>query len=45
MPRRAGRVVSTLLVAAGVLLGTLLILPALLGWERYVIVSGSMTGT
>ncbi len=45
MPRRAGRVVSTLLVAVGLLLGTLLIAPALLGWERYVIVSGSMTGT
>lgn len=45
MPRRAGRVVSTLLVAAGILFGTLLILPALLGWQRYVIVSGSMTGS
>jgi len=45
MARRAGRVVSTLLVMAGLLLGILLIAPALLGWERYVIVSGSMTGT
>lgn len=45
MPRRAGRVVSTLLLAAGILFGTLLIVPALLGWERYVIVSGSMAGS
>ena len=45
MARRAGRVVSTLLVAAGTLFGVLLVLPAVLGWERYVIVSGSMSGT
>ena len=45
MARRAGRVVSTLLVAAGILFGALLVLPAVLGWERYVIVSGSMSGT
>jgi signal peptidase len=43
--RRVGRVVSTLLVAAGVLFGALLVVPSLLGWQRYVIVSGSMTGT
>jgi len=45
LARRAGRVSSTLLLAAGVLFGALLVLPALAGWERYVIVSGSMTGT
>jgi signal peptidase len=45
MARRSARVVSTLVVAAGLLFGTLLILPAALGWQRYVIVSGSMTGT
>jgi signal peptidase len=42
--RRIARVVSTLLVAAGLLFGAILVLPALMGWERYVIVSGSMTG-
>ena len=45
MARRAARVVSTLLVTAGLLFGAVLVLPALLGWQRYVIVSGSMTGT
>lgn len=45
MARRAARVVSTLLVAAGLLFGAVLVLPAALGWQRYVIVSGSMTGT
>lgn len=45
MARRAARVVSTLVVAAGLLFGLVLVLPALFGWQRYVIVSGSMTGT
>ena len=45
LARRVSRVVSTLLLAAGVLFGSLLVLPALMGWQRYVIVSGSMTGT
>ena len=45
MARRIARVVSTLVVAAGLLFGALLILPAALGWQRYVIISGSMTGT
>jgi signal peptidase I len=45
MARRAARVVSTLLVAAGLIFGAVLVLPAALGWQRYVIVSGSMTGT
>ena len=43
--RRVGSAVAALLVTAGLLFGALLIAPSLLGWERYVIVSGSMTGT
>jgi signal peptidase I len=43
--RRVGRVFCALLTAAGILFGALLIAPGLMGWERYVIVSGSMTGT
>jgi signal peptidase I len=43
--RRFARVVSTLVVAAGLLFGAILALSALMGWQRYVIVSGSMTGT
>jgi signal peptidase len=43
--RRLGRAVCALPVAAGAALGLLLVLTALLGWQRYVIVSGSMTGT
>jgi len=42
--RRLGRAVCALPVAAGVALGLLLLVTALLGWQRYVIVSGSMTG-
>ena len=34
-----------LLIAAGFVFGALLIVPGLMGWQRYVIVSGSMTGT
>ena len=45
MARRCARVISTLLVAAGLLFGAILALSALMGWQRYVIVSGSMTGT
>src|SRR3954447_12946307 len=45
LARRVFRVVSTLLLAAGLLLGALMVLPSLAGWQRYVIVSGSMTGT
>jgi signal peptidase len=45
MARRAARVFSTLAVATGLLFGAVLIAPALLGMQRYVIVSGSMTGT
>src|SRR3954453_17014903 len=43
--RRIGRACTALLVAAGLLFGVLLVGPALLGLQRYVIVSGSMTGT
>src|SRR4051795_4653923 len=45
LARRVFRVASTLLLAAGLLLGALMVLPSLAGWQRYVIVSGSMTGT
>ena len=43
--RRAGRVMCALLVAAGLAFGAFLVAPAVMGWERYVIVSGSMAGT
>jgi signal peptidase len=45
MIRRAYRVLTSLLLAVGVALGCLMVLPALFGIQRYVIVSGSMTGT
>jgi signal peptidase len=45
LARRVIRVGTTLLLAAGVLLGALLVVPALFGYQRYAIVSGSMTGT
>lgn len=45
MARRVARVASTLAVATGLLFGALLVVSSLLGWQRYVIVSGSMTGT
>jgi signal peptidase len=43
--RRLGRAVCALAIVAGAALGVVLIGTALLGWQRYVIVSGSMTGT
>ena len=43
--RRLFRVFTTLLLSAGVLLGALMVVPAVFGIQRYVIVSGSMTGT
>jgi signal peptidase I len=43
--RCIGRALSALALAAGVGFGALLVVPALAGWQRYVIVSGSMTGT
>jgi signal peptidase I len=45
LARRAARALSALLLTAGVLFGGVLVLPAVAGWQRYVIVSGSMTGT
>ena len=45
LARRLGRVLMALIVAAGILFGLFLIVPSVMGWERYVIVSGSMTGT
>ena len=45
MARRVGNALCALLIAAGLLFGLFLVGPALMGWERYVIVSGSMTGT
>jgi signal peptidase I len=42
---RAGRWASGAALLAGVAVALLVLLPALLGWERYVIVSGSMTGS
>jgi signal peptidase len=43
--RRVGRIVSTALLGLAVLAGLGLVVPALLGLQRYVIVSGSMSGT
>jgi signal peptidase I len=43
--RRTGRAFSALALAAGVAFGAVLVVPALAGWQRYVIVTGSMTGT
>jgi signal peptidase len=43
--RRLGSVLLGLTMVAGILFGLFLIVPGLMGWERYVIVSGSMTGT
>jgi signal peptidase len=45
LARRLIRVGTTPLLAAGVAFGALLLVPALFGFQRYVIVSGSMTGT
>jgi signal peptidase len=43
--RRLGSALCALILVAGILFGLFLIVPSLMGWERYVIVSGSMTGT
>ena len=45
MARRLARACSALVLAAGLLFGVLLVAPAALGWQRYIITSGSMTGT
>jgi signal peptidase len=44
-PRRAGRILATALCVACLGLAGLMLLPGLLGYQRYVITSGSMTGT
>mgnify|MGYP001506304805 CR=1 FL=1 len=38
-------ILGTLLFLAAMALGALMIVPALAGYERYVITTGSMTGT
>jgi signal peptidase len=43
--RRARRLAGGLLTAAAVALAAVVLVPALLGFQRYVITSGSMTGT
>jgi signal peptidase I len=43
--RRAGRILASALCAACLALAGLMILPGLLGYQRYVITSGSMTGS
>jgi signal peptidase len=45
LARRVIRASTSLLLVAGLLFGALMVVPALLGIQRYVIVSGSMTGT
>ena len=44
-PRRARGLVGALLTAGAVALAAAVLVPALLGFQRYVITSGSMTGT
>jgi signal peptidase I len=44
-PRRLGTALATALCAACLGLAGLMVLPGLLGYQRYVITSGSMTGT
>jgi len=43
--RRTGRLASGAALAVVAALAAMALVPALLGWQRYVIVSGSMTGT
>jgi signal peptidase len=43
--RRAGRIASGAALAAAAVIAALALVPALFGLHRYVIVSGSMTGT
>jgi signal peptidase len=43
--RRTGRWVCGAALLAGVVAAMLVLLPSLFGWQRYAIVSGSMTGT
>jgi len=43
--KRAGRLASGAALLIGVVAAALVLLPSLMGWQRYVIVSGSMTGS
>jgi signal peptidase I len=43
--RRVGRIASGAAFAVAAVAALLVLLPAALGWQRYAIVSGSMTGT
>lgn len=43
--RRAGRIASGAASAVTALVALLVLVPAVFGWQRYAIVSGSMTGT
>ncbi len=43
--RRVGRFASGAALAVAAVAALLVLAPALIGWERYAIVSGSMTGT
>ena len=45
MIRRAGRVAPAAALAVAVLAAMAALAPALWGWQRYAIVSGSMSGT
>jgi len=43
--RRVGRIASGAAFVVAVLAAVLVLIPALFGWQRYAIVSGSMTGS
>jgi signal peptidase len=43
--RRAGRIASGAAIAVAALAALLVLAPAVIGWQRYAIVSGSMSGT
>jgi signal peptidase len=43
--RRAGRIASGAAIATAALAALLVLAPAVIGWQRYAIVSGSMSGT
>ena len=43
--RRVGRIATGGAIAFALIAAVLVLVPALIGWQRYAIVSGSMTGT
>ena len=43
--RRVGRIATGAAFAVALIAAVLVLVPALIGWQRYAIVSGSMTGT